>query len=88
MTYRIRPIINLNGETRQNHIDRRIDARTALREAMARLSELRPHGRDYPNAKDRLAMDLSEYTRRFAELDALANILLDEALGLQREVED
>ena len=33
-------------------------------------------------------MDLSEYTRRFAELDALANILLDEALGLQREVED
>jgi len=88
MAYRIRPIINLNGETRQNHIDRRLDARRAVHEVVARLSELRPHGRDYPNAPDRHALDLLEHDRRVAALGVLALALMDEALGLRRELED
>lgn len=85
----IHPIINLNGESRQYHIDARIGLRGTLQEAMRRLSALRPHGRDYPGAegRQRYDADLTEYQARFATLDALANVLLDEALALHREQE-
>lgn len=87
MTYHIHPIINLNGESRENHVNARMDARYALQEAMKCLSALRPHGRDYPGRDnaDRFSFDLSEYNRRFAALDEIANVLLDEALTLHRE---
>lgn len=82
----ILPRINPNGESRKNHIESRVAAHDAVRAAMKVLSELRPHGRDYPSASDSVAFTtaLSGYNKRYAMLDRLANELMQEAIVLHQ----
>lgn len=44
------PIVNLNGTTFDELMRLRVDACTALTEALAALGAMQPHGRDYPRS--------------------------------------
>lgn len=41
------PNVNLNGTSKEELVNQRRAARDALRKALSRLCEMRPHGRDY-----------------------------------------
>ncbi len=79
------PVINLNGTSREQLIDARLDAVSALRDAMKAMQELRPHMRDYLGNNETWQADRDIHTARFSALDAMANDLIDEALSLQDE---
>jgi hypothetical protein len=78
----MKPIININGATRESHVQARIEARAAIQAAMKAVSELRPHGRDYLGDTARLDADMKIYIERFAALTALYNELEIEALEI------
>lgn len=83
----MKPVINNNGMTAQEHIRLRIAARTAVMAAIKAIGELRPHGRDYQTATDPLAydVDLAIHNERIRQLDALHNALMDEAMRIQEQ---
>ena len=84
----MQPVINNNGETKESHVEKRIDIRNAIMETMKRLQEIAPHGRDYQTLADsqaRYNTDLEIYRARFAMLDKLNNEILDEALAIQNQ---
>lgn len=83
----MKPIINNNGMTADQHIRLRIAARSAVMNAFKALSEIRPHGRDYQTASDPDAFknDLAVHEGRMQMLDALHNELLDEALAIKEQ---
>lgn len=83
MTDLIQPIINLNGMSAEEHVTLRVKALTALHAAMDSLSELRPHGRDYIGDDQAYQRDLSIYSERFRQLDALHNAIMDEAVAIK-----
>lgn len=85
MTHTIQTFININGESREVHLQYRTDAREALHEAMRCLSRLRPHGRDYPGLNERYEADVAEHQRRYNELTTLWNALTEEVVAIQRE---
>jgi hypothetical protein len=78
------PTVHLNGTSREELIQLRLEAVTAIREAIVALRKAAPHGRDYyvqsPEAY-RMARAVWE-----ARLDALENVaeeLRSEALEIQ-----
>jgi glycyl-tRNA synthetase beta subunit len=77
------PIININGETAESHIEKRLIARKKVLEAMEAVGELRPHGRDYLGNVDRQNVDTHIYNKRFAMLVQLYNDLQTEAEFIQ-----
>ena len=79
----MKPILNLNGTSREALIDARIKAREAVQALMKALGETAPNGRDYIGHPDAYKADLAVYRARFAALDALHNDLGDEALAIQ-----
>jgi hypothetical protein len=78
----MQPIVNLNGSSRDNLVNVRIEARRAIHEALRALQELSPHGRDYIGDRDAWKRDSDIYCERFRILDAMANDLMDEAVAL------
>lgn len=83
----MKPVINNNGMTADEHIRLRIAARTAVMAAIKAIGELRPHGRDYQTATDPLAYETDRliHDERISQLDKLHNTLLDEALFIQEQ---
>ncbi len=78
------PFITISGDKRETLINDRVDCLTPLREAMKRLSETKPNGRNYIGQNEAYERDRAIYAKRFAALDALHNTLLDEALAIQK----
>jgi hypothetical protein len=78
----MQPIVNLNGSSRDNLVNVRIEARRAIHEALRALQELSPHGRDYIGDRDAWKRDSDIYCERFRILDAMANDLMDEAVAI------
>lgn len=74
-----RTIPSLHGSPKAFLIDGRLKASRAVAKAMAALSEIKPHGRDYVGRPDALRQDLDIYKDRFLSLDSLYSSLLDEA---------
>ncbi|CCF19144.1 protein of unknown function [Pseudorhizobium banfieldiae] len=79
----MRPIVNLNGTSRDALVEARIAVRQDLRSVMTSLGETAPNGRDYIGEPDAYQRDLAVYRSRFAIIDALYNQLGDEALAIQ-----
>lgn len=77
------PRININGMSREQHIQQRIDAMLAVRNVIKALSDIRPHGRDYIGDTDSYQRDLEIHAERIMVLDKLYNELHDEALSIQ-----
>lgn len=85
MTHLIQPIINLNGQSREEHVRLRADAIEALQKAFAALAQLRPHGRDYCGDHERYRADLKEHTRRLTAINDLEDALVAEGLSIDQE---
>lgn len=81
------PTLNLNGETAESHIEKRIKARQAIRTLMEKLGEMRPHGRDYLGDTEKYNAHLAIHTERIRWLDKLYNDLEEEAMAIHRQNE-
>lgn len=53
----MRPFININGDTRETLISQQNKIRHAATALLVALCESSPHGRNYPGADERYAMD-------------------------------
>lgn len=83
----IRPILNINGTSAEELIQTRRNAIDALDAVMKALQEMTPNGRDYPGQQDRCRTDRELHYSRFAQLDAMRNRILDEAVEIMRQWE-
>ena len=83
----IRPILNINGTSGEELIQTRRKAIEALDAAMKALQEMTPNGRDYPGQQERCRADRELHYSRFAQLDAMRNRILDEAVEIMRQWE-
>lgn len=81
----IRPILNINGTSGDELIQTRRKAIEALNAVMKALQEMTPNGRDYPGQQDRCRADRELHYARFAQLDAMRNTIMDEALEIMRQ---
>lgn len=81
----IRPILNINGTNAEELIQTRRNAIDALDAVMKALQEMTPNGRDYPGQQDRCRSDRELHYARFAQLDAMRNRIMDEALEIMRQ---
>ena len=81
----IRPILNINGTSAEELIQIRRNAIEALAAAMKAFQEMTPNGRDYPGQQDRCCTDRELHYSRFAQLDAMRNRIMDEALEIMRQ---
>lgn len=81
----IRPTLNINGTGAEELIQTRRNVIEALDAAMRALQEMTPNGRDYPGQQDRCRTDRELHYSRFAQLDAMRNQIMDEALEIMRQ---
>ena len=81
----IRPILNINGTSAEELIQTRRNVIEALDTAMKALQEMTPNGRDYPGQQDCCRADRKLHYSRFAQLDAMRNQIMDEALEIMRQ---
>lgn len=81
----IRPILNINGTSAEELIQTRRNAIEALDAVMKALQEMTPNGRDYPGQQDHCRADRELHYSRFAQLDAMRNQIMDEALEIVRQ---
>lgn len=81
----IRPVLNINGSSAFDLIDKRRDAMDALMDAIEALKQVTPNGRDYPGEYDRCGEDRNTHFDRLAALHTLREELLDEALHIQKQ---
>lgn len=79
----LRPMININGETAESHVRKRLDTIQALRVALESMLELRPHGRDYMGDTERYERDLAYHNVRFNTLYNLKTDIEVEALFIR-----
>lgn len=83
----IKPIININGTSPDELIQTRRKAIEALDNAMKALQEMTPNGRDYPGNQELCRADRQLHYSRFAQLDAMRNCIVDEAVEIMRQWE-
>lgn len=81
----IRPILNINGTSAEELIQTRRNAIEALDAVMKALQEMTPNGRDYHGQQDSCRADRELHYSRFAQLDAMRNRILDEAVEIMRQ---
>lgn len=75
----MKPMININGTSREDLAEQRINARNAIGKAMQAFGELRPHGRDYQGFPEQYQSDLAIHQNRMKMLNKLYNDLELEA---------
>lgn len=78
------PFITISGDSRDTLIHDRVDCLTPLREAMKRLSETAPNGRNYIGHSEAFERDRAIYAARYAVLKNLHDDILHEALAIQK----
>ena len=78
------PTVHLNGTSRAQLIELRCEAAQAIREALAKLAEVAPHARDYPDDPDarRYRVAVTFHQMRTAALEGVAADLMREAEAL------
>lgn len=80
-----RPVVNLNGTSRQAlFYDRRM-AYLACQELIEALQACAPHGRDYPGDALGLAADRAVHFARVETIIQLRNALKDEAVAIRQQ---
>jgi hypothetical protein len=78
------PVVNINGTSRQELVDVRVEAIDAIRGAIKAISDCSPNGRDYQTAaKGEFEIARKKYVERFLFLNRLINELEEEAIAIQ-----
>jgi len=78
----MRPIVNNNGDKREELVKQCTDAMDALMEAMKKLSHMAPHGRNYLGNNTRYQEDRKLYCERFNTLEKMHHEIQQEALAI------
>ncbi len=79
----VRPVVNLNGTSRDELASNLIQASAALGEALYALGKCAPHGRDFPGSLAfMMPLAAAQHMRRASALAAIAHELTDLAEGL------
>ncbi len=79
------PTIHLNGTSKQALLDQLADAYSALDEALAKMGQACPNGRDYyPQGPDAIGEALRQHERRLR----VVRIIRDEYFALSAKVAD
>lgn len=73
----MKPIITINGTSRESLVEMRLNVLTKLREAYEEMRKLSPHGRDYPNGD--FVTDRDLHWERCADLHNLIEEIEAEA---------
>ena len=78
------PTIHLNGTAAEDLLKQVLDVRAAVNDAINKLSEARPNGRDYyPQGDKALTAAINEHNARRAALDKIAQDMLGMAMHIQ-----
>lgn len=80
----ITPHVNINGTSRAELVQQRIDACDYLMDAITALQAVAPNGRDYPGNVDRLLHDRQIHFNRLSALRAMHDELRAEAVQIDR----
>jgi hypothetical protein len=83
----IRPTINPNGSSIDYLIWTRREALDHLRDAVAALRRVAPHGRDYPSGVDAWHHDCDLQFARIEHLNMLRKEILMEAMAIKEQGE-
>lgn len=79
----MRPSVNLNGTSRKELIEQRLDAANAVRLAMEAVQKMCPHGRDYIGDPVNFDHDRGVHWRRLEKLKEIYEDLHEEAEQIQ-----
>lgn len=82
----LHPKININGETAESHVRKRLDVISSLRDACENMLELRPHGRDYLGDTVAYNDDIAAHNLRFNILWNMKTEIEQEALNIRESV--
>lgn len=78
----IRPILNINGTSRDELVDQRRAVADALRDVVEAMRHMVPNGRDYPGDYDRLQRDRFTHFARMDQINKLYNDIIEEASAI------
>lgn len=81
----LHPKININGETAESHIKKRLDVISSIRDACEAMLELRPHGRDYLGDTVAYNDDLKAHNARFQVLFDMKTEIENEAMNIRQQ---
>ena len=81
----IKPVININGSSKDDLFGPRLDAMDRIGEAIEELKKVTPNGRDYPGDNDQCLADRKIHYDRIKVLQDLYIELYDEALAIRRQ---
>jgi len=79
----ISPIININGTSADDLIAPRREAMDHLADAIEALTQVTPHGRDYPGDSERCVADRNIHYARIQALREMWHALVEEALAIK-----
>lgn len=81
----ITPTVNINGTSRDDLINSRLEAMDHLMDAIEALKCVTPNGRDYPGDPARCAADRTEHYQRIGALTAMRDAIYAEAIRIKGE---
>lgn len=81
----ITPTININGSSKDDLINARLDAMDRIAEAIEELKKVTPNGRDYPGDNDQCLADRQTHYHRIKVLQDLYIELYDETIAIRRQ---
>ena len=80
----ILPIVHLNGTSRDELIDLRRNAMSALHDALYFMAKMHPHGRDYYPVDGLYEQALAQHAARVQAVESVYDSITEEALALQK----
>lgn len=80
---RMTPIVNINGDSREELVRQRRDVADACFALIKALSDMAPNGRNYIGNTELLETDRGIHRDRVALIDHLRNAVIDEAVAIQ-----
>lgn len=79
----IRPIININGTSKDDLVAPRLQALDHINDTIEALKQATPNGRDYPGDTERCLADRQLHYDRINTLRTLYNHLYEEAIAIK-----
>lgn len=79
----IKPVININGSSKDDLINARLQALDHINDVIEALKQVTPNGRDYPGDTERCMVDRQLHYDRINTLRTLYNHLYEEAIAIK-----
>lgn len=86
-TSRTNQTVTMNGDTHKTLIDQNMKVRSAALALAYELRQAAPHGRNYPNGGDAMAVDKAMYDSLMSETMRIADYAYNSAIAIQKDKE-